>query len=260
MGTLIKLLSTIKYDMILAVISYPYHYHITQLTIKHALANVDGITDVKIIWDDSSILSPNNDYIPFSKIVSIPKYIKGWYAQQIVKLNLHRVINDEILIIDGDVIVNQQLNPKEFFYAPLMFEKSNLFSKVKSILGIDQFDFSCAPFMHVHTDWLHDLHDLNSNINEIYINTARTQWANNGFWPIPEWSLLYHFITEVKKINKQVLTFQYELLEKKDFEQSFNSLQNFVLNGKDNFTVDFYQKHNITINEILWKQIYGALV
>lgn len=246
--------------MQLAIISHPYHYHITQLAIKHATEYVYDITDIKVIWDDSNLPCPSSNFIPFSSVCSIPSYIKGWYAQQIVKLNLHNVLSGDIFILDGDVIINQKLNPKEFFYAPLMFEESNLFSKVKSMLGIDQFDFSCAPFMHVHTDWLHELHNLNSNINEIYINTARTRWSNNRFWPIPEWSLLYHFITEVKKINKQVLTFQYELLEKKEFEQSFNSVQNFVLNGKDNFTVDFYQKHNITLNETLWKQIYGALV
>ena len=67
-------------------------------------------------------------------------------------------------------------------------------------------------------------------------------------------------IMEVKKINKQVLPLEYELLKTISFEENFNNTQNFVLDGKDNFTIDFYEKHKIKINETLWKQIYGALV
>ena len=246
--------------MKLAVISYPYHYHITQLAIKHAIDNIEDITDVYVIWDDKTLPIPHSNYIPFSQIYDFPDKLSGWYRQQIIKLNLHKVLTGEVLILDGDVILNHTLNPKQYFYAPGLGEDTSTFLKVKELLHIDQFDFSCAPFMYVQSKWLQELQDLNPTINQLYINTARSSWSANGLWPIPEWNLLYHFITEVKKINKQVLPLEYELLKTISFEENFNNTQNFVLDGKDNFTINFYEKHKIKINETLWKQIYGALV
>jgi hypothetical protein len=246
--------------MILAVISYPYHYHITQLAIKHALANIDNITDVKVIWDDSTISSPTDNCIPFSQICSIPSYIKGWYAQQVIKLNLHNVLEGDVLILDGDVILNQKFNTIENFYAPAMGDRSKMFSKIKEFLHISQYNFINAPFMHVHTSWLQDLHLHYKDINQLYFDTAMSNWALDGEWPISEWEMLYNFLTFVKKINKPILPFEFKLLSTVKFEEELNLQDNFILNGKDNFSVDFYQKHNITINETLCKQIYGALV
>ena len=246
--------------MKLAVISYPYHYHITQLAIKHAIDNIKDITNIHIIWDDSVLPIPHNNYIPFSKICNFPTKLKGWYRQQIIKLNLHKVLTGELLILDGDVILNQTFSPQQYFYAPQLGDNTPTFLKIKELLKINQFDFSCAPFMYIETEWLQELHQLNPNINQQYIDVARSCWASNGLWPIPEWDLLYRFITEVKKINKQVLPLEYKLLKTHQFEKDFDNTQNFVLDGKDNFSIDFYIKHNISINKKLWKQIYGALV
>lgn len=246
--------------MILAVISYPYHYHITQLAIKHALANIDNITDVKVIWDDSSVPCPNDDYIPFSQVCAIPRYTKGWFTQQVVKLNLHRVLEGKIIILDGDVILNQKFNLIKNFYAPVMGDRSKMFSKIKEFLHIPQYNFINAPFMYVHTSWLQDLHLHYKDINQLYFDTSASNWMFDGEWPISEWEMLYNFLTFVKKINKPILPFEFKLLPTIQFEKEFDLQDNFILDGKDNFSIDFYQKHKITINETLWKQIYGALV
>ena len=39
--------------MMLAVFSYPNHFHITQVAIKHAMKHIPNITSVAIIWDDT---------------------------------------------------------------------------------------------------------------------------------------------------------------------------------------------------------------
>ena len=242
--------------MILVVISYPGHYHITQLAIKQAIKNMGGITAVHIVWDDANIPAPH-DYIPFSSIVQIPPYIKGWYRQQIVKLNLHKVFpNKELVVMDGDVIFHTIKHPKAYFYAPLLGPEIKSYSKAKEVLGIDQYDFLACGFMYVESKWLELIHKTNPNINQIYQNIAMSNWNIDGRWPLSEWEVIHDFVTDVLKIKIATKPFEYEMLKTNEFEAKFDNTKDIILDGTDNLSKEFYLKNGIEINENIWNATY----
>lgn len=245
--------------MILVVISYPGHYHITQLAIKQAMKYIDGVTAVYVIWDDRDIPAPS-DYIPMSLVIKIPPHIKGWYKQQIVKLNLHNVFpNEKMVVLDGDVILHSAKQPNKYFYAPLLGPEISNYSLVKEALQIEQFDFLATRFMYVESQWLAKIQTLNPNLNQLYQNIAMSNWSLNGRWPLSEWEIIYNYTNNVLCLNKCIKPFEYQLLKTNEFESKFNISTDLVLDGQDNLSKAFYQQNGININSQIWSFAYNQV-
>jgi hypothetical protein len=82
-----------------------------QLAYRHALTAFDNITDVTVIWDylyDRSCpaMPFKADVITHSSLDFLSTEQHGWLRQQYVKLNLHKLFNeDSWIVLDADVIL-----------------------------------------------------------------------------------------------------------------------------------------------------------
>lgn len=106
--------------MKLFVISCSYHAQISQLSAYLALKHLPGITELIFLWDD---LLPNlenqpephkfinKNVINFSSFQSVNLIQDGWIRQQIVKLQLHHITNDEsFYVLDGDTLLRNTID------------------------------------------------------------------------------------------------------------------------------------------------------
>lgn len=145
--------------MKLFVISCDYHRQISQLSAYLALKNIPGITELIFLWDDFLTNSPprlhNKQVINFSTFQSTANIADGWIRQQIVKLQLHHLTDDEkFYVLDGDTLIRNtiDLRPNKILSSPgigyppyfdfirhvLKLEKNNDFSFISPLLLLEK--------------------------------------------------------------------------------------------------------------------------
>lgn len=262
--------------MQLAVLSYPKHYHITQMAVRHALKYIPNIDRIFVIWDDTHVAQPE---IPLRNLLKmqfnlpecpgilwshlIPyiegnRTIEGNVGQQIIKLHLDLIIKGDFIILDGDTIINHPIDPQNIFYSNRLPITHKRFNLINYSLGIPNYEFFSNTFMFVKNQWLRDLR------NHIKITTGLSiarlfdlQYGNN---PVYEWELIAHYVLDILKIPKKVEYFDKVFLETEKFEKNFTLDNNLVLKGSDNFSPNFMEKHGITVDKQLMMQLNYSYV
>lgn len=131
--------------MRLVLFSYSKHYHIMQLAYRHALTAFDNITNVTVIWDDmydnkQPTIPFDADVITHSSLDFLAIERHGWLRQQYVKLNLHKLFDDEQwIVLDADVILKtkKSFSNKEI-YTDSKDHYEPYFKFIKHAFGIDK--------------------------------------------------------------------------------------------------------------------------
>jgi len=246
--------------MKLVVLTYPYHYHITQLAINQAKKHFPNIDLTYIIWDDTHKFKPSmplyecmKDCVQISWSRLNLKAV-GWAGQQIIKLHLDTVINEkEFIILDGDLIINQDLDPKNVLYSGVLPRQHGAYDHLSEVLGLGVYSFNTCPFMFVEARWLKEIRELCLLHSHMTLEEKLTQSANqNGFL---DWNIIAQYQLRCLKSTKKIEYFHRSPMSAKQLEMSFNDTQNFVLNGPDNFSIEFLESKNITVDRNLMRQL-----
>jgi len=250
--------------MILTVLSYPKHYHITQISIKKAIKHIPNISSVCVVWDDTHTEKPS---APLNEVleISIPVYVypwsailqdlpkmNGWLGQQLIKLHLDKVIKKETVILDGDLLINQDIDPKNILYANALPRQHGKFKHINEILGLGAYDFGSCPFMYVDPVWLSNIRLLcETHCHDTLINRFilhQTPFLN-------EWDLIATYVTQVLKLPKKTEYFNRKALKAQNFVQNYNSYEHFVLDGEDDLPISFYKEHSVFLDTKLMQQL-----
>lgn len=257
--------------MILAVLTYPKHFHITQLAVRHAIKYIPDIKKIFIVWDDTHNINPT---VPLQKIIrqhidykievpivnwstlisQIPgnRVISGNVGQQIIKLHLDLIINDDFVILDGDTIINHFIDPANILYSSRMSVKHIRYNHVNHALGIPNYEFWTNPFMYVKADWLRG---LRNHVDSVAGQPILDMLGSGKDFPLFEWELIARHTLDILKLPRKIEYFDKVVLGTNEFQQNFNLENNCVLDGPDDFSLDFMNKHKITVDNALLTQL-----
>lgn len=247
--------------MLLVVMSYYKHYHITQLAIKKAIAHIPDINKVMVIWDDTHEPVPE---IPIYSTIQncdigaytwsglqhiIVKNESGWFNQQLIKLHMDLIVNDkEFIIMDGDLILNQFLNPRDIMYATQVPSHHLKYNHLDQMLGLYYGDFSSCPIMYVNSVWLKNIRNIctiNTDIPLIDMLIKHSPAVN-------EWDLISKYVLNVLRLPKRIEPFYYARVTPNNLVESFNDIDNFVLFGDDLVDKEFWIKNNVVVDNNLY--------
>lgn len=254
--------------MLLAVLSYPKNYHITQITIQHALKNIDGISEIAIIWDDSHPYAPS---IPLSTVVKarIPCYtyfwssisdkvdlrgVHGWAGQQIMKLHMDLLTpKEDFIIMDGDLIINQPIDPVNILYSNNIPQTHGRYDHIAEALGLGVYDFATCPFMYFKARWLKHIRELCENNSHMTIDKKlvsafnKASSVNQLNWLL-EWNIMARYQLQVLKLPRRIEYFHRRAIAGPNLRRFYNDEENFVVDGPDDIDLDFYKEHNVHID------------
>lgn len=257
--------------MLLAVFSYPKHFHITQVAIKHAMKHIPYVTSVAVIWDDThDVEVPLQVFKDDDNIVLYPwswlsKDItldgNNWAGQQIVKLHADLILpQDEFILMDGDLVINQDIDPANILYSNCIPRQHGRYDHVAELLGLGVYDFASCPFMYVKAQWLKNIRHLcetnsHTTIDKRLLSAFETAQSYNNLNYLLEWNVIARYILQVLKLPKRIEYFHRHSVNGPNFYKYYNNEENFVCNGPDNIDLDFYRAEGIWIKEDLMKRL-----
>lgn len=152
--------------MHVVVLSYPGHFHQTQLSVKSLMKFYPETQKITFVLDDiqtdtwpsyveDHVLAMSSQLaIPFevlrtSQMQNIKQCFIGWWRQQLIKLTLDQLISGhEWFVVDGDTIFQtrsdiKQSVPISFRYQPDQNYSILSCNYVKTLLGISQGNLTC---------------------------------------------------------------------------------------------------------------------
>lgn len=276
------------------IITHRYHYHICQIAALTAIKQFapdkvcflfDDMQGTQYGWNQMGkkllndfkqvcSLSPGATFaMPFSSVQNVQTEPSGWIRQQYVKMNLHKFMpGDEWLVIDGDVIVNQSVDPYNFWYFnpadPLQLHHDfftryvlDLKDKV-AYFNSKPIEFSSIPLRVLTRKTLQGLEDYIFHLHKKSIREIRDSFTlqqNRSYYlELSEYSLISNyqkFITEdllpIKELDVHVCK-QDEILSNWNFLKDKIA----VLDGFDNFPKEWYAQWGVNINEEIWQILY----
>lgn len=255
-------------NMLLAVFSYPKNYHITQVAIKHAVKHIPNITQVAIIWDDTHEIQPERPLwettegsisYNWSALSNVIKFQGiNWLEQQLVKLHLDLIVNkDEFILMDGDLIINQNIDPVNILYSNNLPRIHPKYDHLSEVLGLGVYDFSTNPFMYYKSRWLKNIRELCENnshetLDKKFFNTFTNNKQTNT---LLEWNLMAKYVLHVLKLPKKIEYFHRRSVKGPNFYNLYNSEENFVCDGPDNINLKFYEDEGIYIDRVLMSKL-----
>jgi hypothetical protein len=257
--------------MLLAVLSYPKNYHITQVAVKHALKHIPNITQVAIIWDDTHDTEPS---IPLHQVIDKAIMYKwssllniisfdynNWIGQQLIKLHADLILpKDEFILFDGDLIINQNIDPVNIMYSNNLPRSHPRYDHVAELLGLGVYDFSTNPFMYYKSQWLKNVRDLceknsHSKIDKKLTEAFKDAQSAKHLNYLLEWNIMARYVLQVLKLPKKVEYFHRRLIKANNFYNAYNNEENFVVDGADNIDLRFYENEGIFIDKALMSKL-----
>lgn len=270
--------------MHLVIVSYPYHYHITQVALRKAqeVLKPDVTT---ILWDDAVLPEVGYDFfktnflndaeyragiIPFSAYTPVTTEPVGWIRQQLAKLNVHHYLSgDEWVVMDGDTLVNQFIEPEKFCYVnpgdpprrwhdwftDYLLDLDNHIIEI----GGRPATSSSVPIKRVQRDILfgldkriHKLHGC--GLSEVY-HSFTLQQNREKYLEISEWEILTYYESLIGRLLP-LLEAAPRFLNADEFVAKHSQHQIAVLSGRDNLPHEWYNYMGIQVNLDLWNAIY----
>lgn len=254
--------------MKLLIFSYPSHYYISQISAKYAIKNLEGINEIVFLWDDLALNQTDDEINYFInsleniysccviKYSVIPETINepnGWLRQQYVKLNLHKIFEDDLwLLMDGDVIIRYPLKVNDFVEKNILLTTTEYypeyFNFIKYALGLSKknnFSFICPLFLF-EKNVLEELEIfcLKRNGKNIIESFREYMISNIKDIPVPpfsEFEIYGTFSTQIlnKKFNYKTSNF-IELFDTSKFKDQLElGKRNIILKGTDEDLINF---------------------
>lgn len=276
------------------VITYRFHYHITQVAISTIIKqfNPDKIT---ILFDDlpgmrnywkeigprlaallKSRYQLNISSKPFSLVPNIHSEISGWIRQQYVKLNLHNIFeDDEWVVVDGDAILNKPIDPWSYQYlntresSASSYPHHDIFTRYVLNLGDKrpvfqerEVEFSSMPVRLLTRKTLAGLEQYILNLhgaNIRQIRDALTLKQNREYYiELSEWDLICNYQTY---ISKDLLPLKFIDMIEVPADELYKNWSNYqnefvVLQGYDNLPKEWYESLGVAVDQEIWRILY----
>ena len=265
-------------------VTYPYHYHITLVSIK-SVVDLYGseVLSITVMFDDfHHALNARIDFIqymheylasmnisaqvlPFSLIDDCARFDDGWERQQIVKLNLHKLlVHDRFFCVEGDTILLEKLDlnklyinvqdgsaswPQAYNFANYVLDLD--YQKVihnghtmNTLTGttIRNISSSMLEQLHAHIFKLHGC-SIVDIIKSFTLKKNRAQYFVLG-----EWDLMSYFEIFIAKTNLPIEDLPAKFVSTDEFETYQCKDKIIMLGGKDNLSPKWYQSRGITYN------------
>jgi hypothetical protein len=280
----------------IVIITHRYHYHICQVAIQLALKQFnpnsiailfDDVTGTQAGWDDTgkeltravkmrNLRSSTNIFsMAFSALPNIHNESSGWIRQQYVKLNLHKLLSgDEWLVIDGDVLINQPIDPWTYCYintADKFRSHHDWFTRYtlnlhnqRSFFEGREVEFSSVPIRLLTRKTLEGLEQHVHKLHNTDIRGVRDSFTlktdRDFYLELSEYDLIanyqYFISNDIQKIKP--LEIYFEPAEKLYAKWDFLKNKIAVLHGWDNLPLEWYQKFGIEINQKIWDLLYTS--
>jgi len=152
--------------MHVVVLSYPGHFHQTQMSVKSLMKFYPETQKITFVLDDiqtdtwpsyvddhvlamSSWLTIPFEVLRTSQMQHIRQCFIGWWRQQLIKLTLDQLVSgDEWFVVDGDTIFQTRSDIKQSVPVSFRYQPSQNYSilscnYVKTLLGISQGNLTC---------------------------------------------------------------------------------------------------------------------
>lgn len=267
--------------MKLIIFAYPLHYHICQLSLRHALNTLGDISDVVIIWDDLNRPKLEHSFnlsqqlaqqtsaqvIKTSEIKLVKNQRNGWIRQQLVKLHLHKLFNDDAwILLDGDTVIRNRRNlyrtihnnPYDY-YAPAHEFMAHALGLARGAGPSYMTPVWLAerPVLEALHNHVQDRH--NSEFIALYDQFVQEHYAQAIWPPLNEIELYANFAV-------QQLNYQYNLIDNTaltvgadEFLSAWSGTQDIILSGRDRMPESFWAEQMITFNHELnnWLNYHG---
>jgi len=278
----------------IVIITHRHHYHICQVAILLAIKqfNPDKITIVfdevsgteqgwldlgeKLLTDLKKIYNfkPGSIFaIPFSSLSDVPNESYGWIRQQLVKLNLHKILSgDEWLVIDGDTLINYPIDPWKYCYinpGDMLHLHHDFFVRYTLNLGDQRVfynnnpvEFSSVPIRLLSRSVLESLEKYVYELHGTTVKGIRDSFTlkkdRDKYIELSEFDLICNYQYFITKDLLPLENIPIAYCPKEELITNWENLKNIVtvLHGKDNLPAEWYHQFGITINQNMWDLIY----
>lgn len=265
-------------------VTYPYHYHITLVSITKLIKLYDSDIDtITILFDDcdKKLNSKFNFFesfqkelqtlniiaraIPFSSFEVCIDFASGWERQQIIKLNLHKILEyDDYFCIDGDTLLQEKLDLYKLYINLLnaVFPLPHHYNFVNYVLDLNYQKvciddtiletLSGVPIRYVkkHTlksleSYVYDLH--NCDICNI-LKSFTLKKNITRYFEISEWDVIGHYEILIAKNHATIEHLMVNPISTLEFADTICNDKIKVLEGNDDLPKHWYKKQDIDIN------------
>ena len=250
--------------MKLVLFSYPKHYHIMHLAYRHAMTAFDNITSVVVVWDDrynntQPEISFADEVILHSSLdfLSIEKH--GWLRQQYVKLNLHKLFDDDQwIVLDADVILkNKKLFNNKEIYTECNDYYEPYFKFIKHAFDIDKNNSPSymAHFALFERSVLTSIEEFILNKHGKDLITVYNEYLDVEPPACPGFSEFEIYGLFVERILQQQISlpnYQIENYLADNFIKYYTAEHDLLLEGSDaEIPIEFWQAENVKFQKII---------
>lgn len=278
----------------IVIITHRYHYHICQIAILLAIEHFhpnniailfDDVEGTQVGWGDigKNLLNDVKSNVnlksckifalPFSSISMTKNEPAGWIRQQYVKLNLHKILpHDEWLVIDGDVLLNHQIDPWNYCYinsADPLHLHHDFFVRYALDLGDKRVlynnspvEFSSVPIRLISRKTLTGLENYIQKLHNTDIRGIRDSFTlqknKEKYLELSEYDLIGNYQNFISNdlLPLENLEIYFEPKENIVANWDFLSSKITVLHGYDNLPIEWYKNFGININQTVWNLLY----
>lgn len=257
-------------------ITYPYHYHITLAAIKRVV-KLYPACKIVVMFDDLHYVNklfdfleafvydaPKVEVIPFSSIDAATKVELGWNRQQLVKLNLHKVLDfDTWMCIDGDTLLQEKLSTDKWYInvhdAVCPWNHHYNFVNYALDLNYQKIKFkehtlnsvSGMPIKNMNKTVLEGLESYVQKLHGVDIlslsNCFTLKKNVNRYFEMTEWDMIGFYEVFILKNHLPFEELNFEIIPTKQFEQPYeNKIK--VLDGHDNMSIEWYKSNGVEVN------------
>lgn len=280
----------------IVIITHRYHYHISQVAILLVVKNFnpdriailfDDVPGTQCGWDKLGLklvrdikkiheFEPGSIFsVPFSSLNGIHNEPEGWIRQQYVKLNLHKLLPDnEWLVIDGDVLINTDIDPWRYCYINPGDELKlhhDWFVRYTLNLGDKRVyynnnpvEFSSVPIRLLTRKMLEDFEKHIYQLHNTDIKGVRDSFTlkqnRSKYLELSEYDLIgnyQHFIS-MDSLPLKELEIYFNPKDKLFSNWNFLKDKVAVLHGWDNLPIEWYQQFGVNINQEIWDLLYSS--
>ena len=262
------------------ILTYPGHYLLTALTIKSYL-KYHNTTDFIVVADDISqqawptyindcqelysSLTTSVKIIPASTIPEAHEFSGiGWVRQQIIKLHLDQIIDqDTWFFTDGDIVFLHTVDPTEIPYSVPYYNDTTRQQNeyVKLLLGQDstiqvdgqQVCVSNPAFRTMEKTVLQQLRAHVEQLHQTSLVKIHQQFLSNSMG-VSEWELIENFKQHV--LGKQLKLIKYAPHDISDINADLNFFTHQFLtcyNADKDFGREWFADQSIDVSDKVWQ-------
>jgi hypothetical protein len=273
-----------------AILTFPAHYHLTKLCIQSIRTHIMGHGVITVIVDDLSDLAWNTYYNDCQKfyagtdvvIVPISSYTQlneiwkynfhPWVKQQLIKMHIDLIFENEIFFTDGDVIFRTPIPSHSipYTYNPDYPGYSMIDFYTSSILKIDnpgmskidhrgeyRIDTAATPFRDIY---LNDLKKLRTHVEECHGKNFLTLHkeiegvSTFGGYCISEWEIIEVFKSKVLMKSPKLISCFVHILGT-PLSNTTSPLVSTIYESEKLLPKEFWIEHKLDINKDIWDKI-----